>query len=128
MTEYVTMEQFLQVLEHNRDNAHDSDIWVLHKTGLTEIVPDQPLAQLQSPQSWPMFICRVAAVNDHVTYDTAKAADPSNPMAAVDGLYAALDHLNWAIGLTLSASRPSSPVAKFGRMMAGLLTKTEVPQ
>lgn len=120
MTEHITLDQFMEVLAHNADNRHDSDIWVLHKDGSTEIIPDQPLGELQSPQTWPRYICRAAAVNDHVTYDTAKAADPSNPRAAVDGLYAALDQLNWAISLTVS-SASSSASARLGRYLAGLL-------
>ncbi|OZF40737.1 hypothetical protein CH296_00325 [Rhodococcus sp. 14-2496-1d] len=107
MTEYVTFEQFTEILAHNADNAHDSDIWILHQDGTTEIVPDQPLHELQHPATWPKYICRAAAVNDHVTYDTKQAADLSNPMAAVDGLYASLDHLNWAIGLIVGGSVPA---------------------
>jgi hypothetical protein len=122
MTEYVTVEQFVDVLAHNADNRHDDDIWILHEDGRTEIVPDQPLAELQNPQTWPKYICRVAAVNDHVTYDTAKAADPNNPRAAVDGLYASLDHLNWAIGLTMSMT--NSRVARAASALARAFTKT----
>ncbi|WP_032402496.1 hypothetical protein [Rhodococcoides fascians] len=119
MTEHVTIEQFMEVLAHNADNRHDSDIWVLHEDGTTEIVSDQPLAELQNPQSWPMFICRASAVNDHVTYDTAKAADPNNPRAAVDGFYASLDHLNWAIGLTVATR---SPVKALGSLTRSALS------
>ncbi|OZE04322.1 hypothetical protein CH249_25645 [Rhodococcus sp. 05-2255-3B1] len=125
MTEHVTLEQFMEVLAHNADNRHDSDIWILHEDGTTEIVPDQPLAELQSPQTWPRYICRAAAVNDHVGYDTAKAANPSNPSAAVDGLYAALDHLNWAISLTVAPSSPASAlrsavVTRYKAIRAGM--------
>lgn len=123
MSPILSMEKFVEILEHNADNAHDSDIWILlNKEGDTAIVPDQDLAVLQHPATWPKYICRASAVNDHVRYDTAKAADPNNPLAAVDGLYSALDHLNWAIGLTVGTSAASSVAAKLGRALAGLIT------
>ncbi|OZE92444.1 hypothetical protein CH298_02610 [Rhodococcoides fascians] len=122
MIEYVSFEQFMEVLAHNADNRHDTDIWILHEDGRTEIVPDQPLAPLQNPQTWPKFICRASAINDHVTYDTAKAANPNNDRSAVDGLYASLDHLNWAIGLTMSMA--NSRVARAASALARALTKT----
>lgn len=121
MIEYVSLEQFTEILEHNRDNNRDNDIWLLHKDGSTSIVPDQNIAAFQDPHTWPKYICRVSAVNDHVTYDTAKAADTSNPMAAVDGLYAALDHLNWAIGLTMTTA--NSRVARAASAFARVLTR-----
>ncbi|GHP18871.1 hypothetical protein RN2511_036070 [Rhodococcus sp. NKCM2511] len=106
MNEYLLLEQFVAILEHNRDNQRDNDIWLLHKDGSTSIVPDQNIAAFQDPQTWPKYICRSEAVNSHVS---------------ADGLYAALDHVNWAIGLTMSMA--NSRVARAASAFARVLTR-----
>lgn len=96
MTEHLTLSQFVEVLEHNKGNDRDTDIWVLNEDGSTAIVPDQNIDELKSRNSWPMYICRAAAVNSHV---------------AADGPYAALEYLNWAISVTVVAASPREILA-----------------
>ena len=100
MIEHLSIQQFVEILEHNKGNDRDRDIWVLHEEGSAEIIPDQSIAELQNPQTWPAYICRAGAVNAHVS---------------ADGLYAALDHVNWAIGLTTSMRHPVKAMASLTR-------------
>lgn len=111
MTEHVTFTQFVEVLEHNKGNDRDTDIWVLHEDGSTSIIPDQDTAELQSRRSWPMYICRAAAINAHVTTDTEASSNPATPGAAVDGLFRAYEYLNWAISVTVVAASPTEILA-----------------
>lgn len=103
----VSLGQFVETLEHNKDNTRDSDIWVLNQDGSTSIVPDQPIAELQRPATWPKYICRAGAVNAHV---------------ASDGLDAALDHINWAIQLTMPSVNLGAVPAALARSVRRLRT------
>lgn len=96
MAEHVTLAQFVEVLEHNKGNDRDTDIWVLHENGSTSIIPDQDTRELESRKSWPMYICRAGAINSHV---------------AADGPYAAVNYLNWAISMTVVAASPTEILA-----------------
>lgn len=93
MTEYLTLERFVELLEHNKGNDHANDIWVLTEHHGVKVVPNQNTTELMSTHTWPMYICRADAVNAHISFDSERAE------AAVDGLYSALDHINWAINL-----------------------------
>ncbi len=119
MIRYLTMDQMIEVLEHNKDNARDTDIWILHENGTAEIVPDCNISELQNPRTWPRYICRAAAVNEHVTADTEAAADPASPGGAIDGMYAALDHINWAIGVTIAFGQPVQTVKAHAAAITG---------
>lgn len=113
MSDYLTLDQFVEILEHNRDNAKDSDIWLLlNEEGETAIVPDQDITEFQNPATWPRYICRAEAINAHVASDTRRAADPNNPMAAVDGLYSALDYINFIIRTTIVQRMTPSTAAR----------------
>ncbi|MDV8022249.1 hypothetical protein [Rhodococcus sp. IEGM 1330] len=101
---FLTFDRFVELLEHNKANARNNDIWVLTEKDGVQIVPDQNTTELMSPRSWPMYICRAEAVNAHISYDSEKASD------AVDGLYAALDHINWAINLQV---HPVKTIVRF---------------
>ncbi len=74
-------------------------------------IPDQDTTELQSRRSWPMYICRAAAINAHVTTDTEASSNPATPGAAVDGLFRAYEYLNWAISVTVVAASPTEILA-----------------
>lgn len=87
----LTRDQLLEMLEHDED----SDIWLLNSDGSTSIVPDQDISAFQNPLTWPKYICRSSAVNDHV---------------ATKGVDGAVSFINMIMTLTMMTSGPVETV------------------
>ncbi|MGW5267272.1 hypothetical protein ACWEQ4_01345 [Rhodococcus sp. NPDC003994] len=60
------MADLAAVLERNRRNDRDDDIWVVHKNGQVSILPDQDVGPLQDPATWPKYIGRAGSLNNLV--------------------------------------------------------------
>lgn len=97
----LSADQLIEMLEHDEP----TDIWLLNEDGSTSIVADQDITEFQNPASWPRYICRSSAVDDHV---------------ADKGVEGALSYINFIIEHTMTSRR--GPVAlagvSLGRMFA----------
>lgn len=97
----LTADQLVEMLEHDED----TDIWLLNQDGSTSIVPDQDITEFQNPGSWPRYICRSIAVDQHVR------------RRGVDG---ALEYINFIIEHTMTRKAGPMTLAgvSLGRMFA----------
>lgn len=87
----LTRDQLIEMLEHDED----TDVWLLNSDGTTSIVPDQDITDFQNPLTWPKYICRSAAVNDHV---------------ATKGVDGAVAFINSIMTLTMMTAGPVETV------------------
>lgn len=119
------MPALIEVLEHNRGNDRDGDIWVIHENGRLEILPDQNIEPLQDPFTWPKYIGRAESINKIVKAKCAIAAKRKNG-SAVDGLDNALASLNIVVGATI-ANPGASLVARAGAIAGRFISDLLVP-